>query len=186
MTEQPNPYAPPKHDGAAPTSGDASLEAIRREHINAETNVKTIGFLLYLGAGALVLGALSFAKLEPVGALVNLLLGGVFGLAGYWLRRLDRRGRLVYTAVAALVIAGGLFFGAGPDGANTLGALFWPILLLAVLWVQKASTVMTPHYRDVVIPATPHVKRKTSAATIVLIIILLSLMVGIVVFGTRS
>jgi hypothetical protein len=43
--------------------------------------------------------------------------------------------------------------------------------------------VMTPHYRDVVIPATPHVKRKTSVVLIVLLVVLVLVLIAVAVAG---
>jgi hypothetical protein len=181
-----NPYAPPKHDGPAAT-GDSALEAIRRAHINAETNVKTLGFLLYLGAASSIIGGLRSLEIDLVGALMSIGFGGAFGVAGYWLRRLDARGRNLYTAALVLsigrVMLSGDLMHAGMGVA--VGTLAWPILLLAIVWMEKAGTVMTPHYRDVVIPATPHVKRKTSVLVIVLGVILLGLLAVAIVGALR-
>jgi hypothetical protein len=184
---QPNPYAPPTYDGPAAT-GDSALEVHRRAHINAETNVKTIGLLLYLGAASSIIGGLRSLEIDLVGALMSIVLGGAFGLAGYWLRCLDARGRLVYTAALVINIGRNMLLGdlAGQGVGIAVAGLAWPILLLAIMWVEKASTVMTPYYRDVVIPATPHVKRTTSVVVIVLGVILLAVLTfGLVglVFG---
>jgi hypothetical protein len=162
MTHQ-NPYAPPKHDAPAAT-GDPELEAIRRKHINTETNVKTLGIPLCLGAVMLILGVVERAGADPIAALVSCALGGALVLGGYWLWRLDPRGRMVYTVLVALGFGTAMFRCAGDltpyQEGYEFGRTLWPIAMLAILWVEKASTVMTPHYRDVVIPATPHVKRK--------------------------
>lgn len=187
MDQNTNPYAPPKYDeapsGPRPSGVAATqLEAIRREHINAETNVKTLGFLLYLGAFGLILGGLAQLTNDPLVGALNLALGAALGVSGYWLRRFDRRGRLVYTIFVALAIVAA--FAAGkPAGsaAYQLGRLFWPLLFLAVLWSSKATTVMTPHYRDVVIPATPHVKRETSVVLIVLLVLLVLMVAAVIV-----
>ncbi len=188
MSDALNPYAPPKHDGPDVTSGDPALEAIRREHINAETNVKTIGFLLYLGTFSLIVGAVRILELHPVDALVSIGLGVAMGWGGYWLRRLETRGRMAYTIITAIGMVRALFDSAlAAAGAAIIAWSFiWPLILLAILWGKKASTVMSPHYRDVVIPATPHVKRQTSTAMIVLIILLLGVVVFFVALGMNS
>jgi hypothetical protein len=177
MSHELNPYAPPQHDGPAAT-GDSAGEAIRREHINAEANVKTVGSLLYLGAVASIVGGVTSMQADPINGWVTFILGGAMGMGGYWLHRLDARGRMAYTVVTLIGMGRGLFFGElSSVGAEVVLAAFaWPIVLLAIVWGQKASTVMTPHYRDVVIPATPHVKRKASVLVIVLGVILLALL----------
>jgi hypothetical protein len=187
MEPSANPYAPPKHDepfAVRPTDGSiAELEAIRRAHINAETNVKGLGVLIYIGAAAMILTALRIATVDAMIALLSLVFGGVLGLSAYWLRRLDRRGRLVYTIVVALGFVSMLFEIGSETFAGQLGRTLWSLLFLAMVWSRKASTVMTPHYRDVVIPATPHVKRKTSPVLIVLLVLLLLGLVVVIVAG---
>lgn len=188
MREEPNPYAPPKHDGPAATHGDSALEAIRREHINAETNVKTIGFLLYLGAFSTIAGSVRGLALDPVNALVSLAIGGALAWGGYQLRSLDSRGRSAYMVVTAVGFLQTLLLDelSGLPGSIVAWTFLWPLILLAILWGPKASTVMTPHYRDVVIPGTPHVQRKTSVLVIVLGVLLLGVFVAAVVVAIRS
>lgn len=182
-----NPYAPPKHDesnfSARPNDGStAHLEAIRREHLNAEANVKGLGILLYLGAAGLLMTGLVSLGLDVFGWL-SVALGVMLGLSGYWLRRFDRRGRLLYSIVVAIGVVAVLLGDAGPQELPIqLGRMFWALLFLAVIWSGKGSTVMTPHYRDVVIPATPHVKRKTSPVLVVLLgLLVLAIVVLIIV-----
>jgi hypothetical protein len=183
VSPEPNPYAPPKHDGPAST-GNSEFEAIRREHINAETNVKTIGALCYLGAASSIYNGMKTLEIDPVVGLISVVLGGAVAWGGYWLRRLDRRGRTAYTVVTALGMLSSLVFERDVI-KETPGALLiafaWPMILLAILWVEKASTVMTPHYRNVVIPATPHIQRKTSVIVIVLGVILILGLITIIV-----
>jgi hypothetical protein len=51
------------------------------------------------------------------------------------------------------------------------------VLMVALLWWGKASVVMAPHYREVVVPATPHIKYKTSPLVIVLGLLLLAVLI---------
>jgi hypothetical protein len=183
MSPAPNPYAPPKHDNTAPVvSGEAAVhEATRREHLNAETNVKTIGFLLYLGAAGCLLNGLPGLMLDVVGGVILVAMGVVLGGAGYWLRRLDPRGRTIYTGFAVLLIAWTLFTNID-NVAYHIGRMFWPALMVGLLWGRKAGVVMTPHYRDVVVPATPHVKYKSSLLVIVLGLILFGVLLSLVLW----
>src|SRR5690606_35769661 len=81
MSHAPNPYAPPKNDDAPPvvSAEVAAHEAIRREHINAETNVKTIGSLMYLGALGCLLNAVPTLTTEPLIAVTVLAVGVALG-----------------------------------------------------------------------------------------------------------
>jgi hypothetical protein len=189
MHDSINPYAPPKHDDSGPverpTDGaTAHYEAIRRAHINAETNIKTLGILLFIGAGGLAItGFATLVSTDVLYGMLSIILGGALGLSAYWLRRLDRRGRWIYSGLVALGVINVLMDASPAQFSFQLGRLFWPILFLAVIWANKASTVMTPHYRDVVIPATPHVKRKTSVVLIVLLVVLVLVLIAVAVAG---
>jgi hypothetical protein len=175
MSPASNPYAPPKHEHAAPvvTAEAAALEAFRREHLNAETNIKTIGFLLYLGALGAVSSSLSRLTTDPAGGLLLVAEAAALGWAGYWLRRLDPRGRTLYSVIAALLIVVTLAVSSDNSTGATLGSLFWVMVLVALLWWGKAGVVMSSHYREVVVPATPHIKYKTSPLVLVLGLLLI-------------
>lgn len=181
MSPAANPYAPPKHEYTAPVvSGEAAAhEATRREHLNAETNVKSIGFLLYLGAFFCLVTGLPQVTSDPVGGMVLVAEGAALGFAGYRLRRLDPTGRALYSVIAALQIV--LTLAMNDIEPYLLGRLFWPMLMVALLWGRKASVAMTPHYREVVVPATPHIKYKTSPLVIVLGLLLIGLLILAVV-----
>jgi hypothetical protein len=189
MDQSTNPYAPPKHDdveSAARPTGEvaARMEVIRREHLNAETNVKGLGFLLYLGAAGLIIGGLATVAGDALTGSLSFVVGAALILSGYWLRRLDRRGRLVYSIIATLGVVSMLLAGAGSEALSyQLGRMFWPLLFLAVIWSAKASTVMTPHYRDVVIPATPHIKYKVSPVLLVLLVLLIAVVIMVLAMG---
>jgi hypothetical protein len=177
MSPASNPYTPPKHEHAAPvvTAEVTALEAHRRAHLNAETNIKTVGFLLYLGAFACLARGLTSLTSDLVGGMILVATGSALGFAGYLLRRLDPRGRTLYTVIAAIQIVVALATNA--DNPGSLGQLLWVVLMVALLWWGKASAVMTAHYREVVVPATPHIKYKTSPLLIVLGVLLIAALI---------
>jgi hypothetical protein len=54
--------------------------------------------------------------------------------------------------------------------------LLWPLLALGlVVWSNKATTVMSAHYRDVVIPATPQVQHRVSPKFVFVMFLMLLL-----------
>jgi hypothetical protein len=178
MSPASNPYSPPKHEHAAPvvTAEVTALEAHRRGHLNAETNIKTIGFLLYIGAFACITTGLPRLTIDLVDGMILVATGSGLGFAGYLLRRLDPRGRTLYTVIAAIQIV--VVLATDTDNApGYLGQLFWVVLMVALLWWGKASVVMAPHYREVVVPATPHIKYKTSPLLVVLGVVLLGILI---------
>ncbi|MCA9706415.1 MAG: hypothetical protein KDK70_11245 [Myxococcales bacterium] len=155
------------------------LERARREHIHTETSVKTAGVLLYLAGAAAAIVALVSMKDGNVGLGVLQIAVGIGGMvAARWLLRLDARGRLLYSVIAVIVLGNLLYVNTA--GAYTsgrfLGRLLWPTAVLIALWTSKATFVMTQHYRDVVIPATPDVRRSLSKSFVVLVSIFVTLL----------
>jgi hypothetical protein len=183
MSPASNPYAPPQHEHGVPvvTAEVSALEAHRRVHLNAETNIKTIGFLLYIGAFACLTTGLPRLTIDLVSGMILVATGSGLGFAGYLLRRLDPRGRTLYSVIAAIQIVVVLATDTNNNVPGTLGQLFWVMLMVALLWWGKAGVVMTAHYREVVVPATPHIKYKTSPLVIVLGLLLLAVLILAVV-----
>lgn len=165
-----NPYAPPSNPYAPPsarlvadgTPDDA--EAIRRELLQHEARLRSIGLLYLLGGGFYLL----IAAFGVVGLLTSLVDGdtadlgfgligvaalGTFGAGFVWiglgLRRLHEKVRLATTILAVLGLLG-----------FPLGTLISAYILWA-LHGDKGKRVMTPEYRAVVV-ATPHIRYRTS------------------------
>jgi hypothetical protein len=180
--EDRNPYAPPEADVEDVPSGlHADAERIRREHINHETSVKSIGCLfllggialLMLGVGALAGGAPMDPELRGSGAAA--IMGAVFVVMA-----------LIYLATAvglqklqpwARVLAA-IFCGLSlinlPVG-TIIGAYCLYLLLGA-----KGSMVFSTPYKHV-ISVTPHVKYKHSPIVIGFLVLLVAvLVIGVV------
>lgn len=155
--------------------------AIRAAHFRTETSVKTIGALLwvYVVLGLAILGlALSMDApgLRPILLSVSLLTASAIG--GALLRKLDPRGRWIYTLLflVHLVLLGSnatelTQFVQGvscvrcsyfPTDAQALFVVLIPYVVhgvfLYILWSRKGRTVMGRHYRHTIIPATPHIR----------------------------
>lgn len=167
-----NPYAAPQSNVLPAASTE---ETVRREHIDTEATLKTVGVLHYLGAFVLVIAAASsFTRANPGLSGEDLLVGVVMfvfgiGLAitGYGLRRL--RG---WTRIPTI-----LFSCVGLLGFP-MGTLINAIILLRVAG-KKGGFVLTPEYQRI-IAATPHVKRKTSIVTLLLLAIFIIALIGII------
>jgi hypothetical protein len=156
--------------------------AIRAAHFRTETSVKTIGSLLwiYVGLGCLAMLGLALSMdglgLLPILLGVSLLTASAIG--GALLRKLDPRGRWIYTLLflvhlALLGIAAKeliltlqslsctrcSYF---PTDAQALSVVLIPYVVhgffLYVLWSREGRTVMGRHYRHTIIPATPHIR----------------------------
>lgn len=154
-----NPYAAPEADISAPSLVEpdlATAEVIRKKHINAEQNLRTLGFLLYLGGGLVFVGGvyeLLFAlsnhesPLAPrfmLYAATNLLLGVISVKTAGGLRKLKNSSRIWAIVLMILVI---------------ISPLAW--LALYCLMNKKGRFVCSPEYARI-IEQTPQVRYKTS------------------------
>ncbi|MDZ4405582.1 hypothetical protein [Prosthecobacter sp.] len=167
-----NPYAAPQSQVLQVTS---QAELDRRQHINTEATIKSVGTLYYLGAFVLILvgiAGLAGSRLDK--DVSPLLLGAILlavgvgqGVVAYGLNRLQSWARIPTVIFSCL----GLF-------AFPLGTLINAYILVKVLGKQ-GKFVMTPEYKEI-IAATPHVKRKTSVVTWVLLILLIIVLIGVI------
>ena len=164
-----NPYQTPAANVDAIDTGNiANAEAIRKEHLNHEASIRSIGMLYYLGAVGLLIAtaviAINTGPAAPQLSTVWLAFMAGMGVLYYWvaagLRALQPKVRGVAAAIAAL---GLLSF---PVGTLINGYILY--LLLSA----KGKMVFSAEYGDV-IAATPHLKYKTS--------IIIWLLLGIVV-----
>lgn len=186
--EGPNPYAAPVSDFAAdaPTN---EHEATRRRLIGTETNVRSLGALVIFGSVISAASGLGALSSSPVDGVVTLVVAAVALYAGLALRKLDPVGRMLWTIVAligVIRVAWTIATLSSQPGASSLAPallvqIFVIALFLALLWGRNGKDVFTEHYRRVVVPATPHVKYKTSVvAIVVLVIVVLGLIAAIV------
>jgi hypothetical protein len=186
--EGPNPYAAPVADFGAPApavSGDH--EATRQRLIKAETNIKSIGSLMLLGGVFILLSAIRALERSGIEAGIALVTAVLALFVGIKLRQLATIGRTMYTGLAGLAVLSEIVAFALAPGSSLVGVIVFRLgivaLFLSVLWNKNASEVFTDHYRTVVIPATPHVKYKTSTAAVVVLIILVALFVGLIAWA---
>lgn len=142
--------------------------AIRAAHFRTETSVKAIGTLLWV---YVVLGCLAMLRLAPpmdAPGLLQILLGVSLltanVISGALLRKLDPRGRWIYTLLFLVHLVPLGIHAIAPAGA--LAVVLIPYVahgvvhgvLLCILWSRKGRTVMGRHYRRTIIPATPHIR----------------------------
>jgi len=147
-----NPYQTPDViEIAASPAEDA--EAIRREHIKHEAQVKSIGGLYCLGAFFMLFGAAGvvtrYDQRSLIFSLLYVLLIVLQLILGVGLRRLKPWARIGGIALSAV----GLF--AFPTGTII------SLVVLLMLASKKSGVVFSKDYQAV-IAATPHVKYKTS------------------------
>jgi len=156
-----------------PLSGSVDHEAIRREHINHEASIKTLGALYLLGGIFMIPGGL-FMISEPTKDAGSAMGGGLLALGLLQLALgLGVRKFRPWSRWAATILA-------------TLGLLAFPIgtlinaLVLGYLLSKKGATVFSTDYQSV-IAATPHVKPKTSIVVwIVLGVFILIIVLGLI------
>lgn len=184
VAQDPNPFAGPSvEDVVAPPSPTTDAERIRREHLTAETNIRSIGLLYIIGGAFGTLGAVAavagfVASLfrddasDSDFALGILLLLFLMYPAILWAGIALRRFRTWARWVAVVLSVFGL-----------LGVPIGTIVAIGFLYVllnKKATYVFTPEYQAV-IAQTPHIKYKTSPiAWAVLGLIVLGLVAALV------
>jgi hypothetical protein len=146
-------------------------EQIRKEHINHEASVKSVGVLYFLGATVLLLAGIGLltASSRPSsaggGGLMAVLFLGLSGVqiwAGIGLRRLKPWAR----------IPSGILSGLGLLGFP-LGTLINGYILY-LLFSRKGATVFSDEYKRV-IEETPQIKYRTSIVVWIFLAIILAL-----------
>lgn len=171
QSQQPglNPYAAPSaspYAGYAPPGmSQSEAERIRRELINHEASIKSVGSLyllsaIFCGFGLLVVVGLVIASLsganegaETLGVTLGLsLLYVLLGAASYWigkgLRQLDVKVRTPTVVLSAIGLLGFPF--------GTLINAYIIYLLVG----EKGKRVFSPDYQEI-IRATPHIQYKS-------------------------
>ncbi|MCF7785717.1 MAG: hypothetical protein K9N47_06320 [Prosthecobacter sp.] len=170
-----NPYAAPQAQVLQTTSQD---ELVRKEHINTEATIKSVGILYYLGSFGLVLygvGSIGMSiSARSDASWVGILIGVVLlafgigqGIVAYGLRRLQNWARIPTIILSSIGLLG-----------FPIGTLI-NIYILVKVSGQQGKFIMTPEYQRI-IAATPHVKRKTSVVVWVILIALIILLIGII------
>ena len=170
-----NPYAAPQSQVIPQSSQD---EIIRREHINTEATIKSVGILYYLSAFGLVLYGLILTgaglSANREGSWMVLIIGVVLlalgigqGWVAYGLRKLSGWARIPTIILASI----GLL-------AFPVGTVINIYILIKVAGKQ-GQFVFTPEYQRI-IAATPLVKRKTSIVVWVLLLLFVVVLIGII------
>jgi hypothetical protein len=173
-----NPYQPPTamvddvSDGANPQA-----ESIRREHINHEASIKSVGMLYYLGtlgmgvAGLAILfstGALAAVRMgDAVVSVIMVAIAVAFFMVG---RGLSTLRPWVRIPAVLLSILGLLGF---PIGTLINGYIIWLILS------KKGRLVLSPEYAAIV-EATPQVKYRTSIVVWILLAAIVLFLIAII------
>ena len=178
VVEPPNKIAGEQPNEIA--SASTSPEFIRRTHISTETSVKAIGWLILLGGGV---GMFSlFANSAPTAGLQmlwGLAMSVVAIVAGILMVTLNAMGRLIYTGLVLVNLAQ-LAFNAHSvlatfehigdpqkylmvSALTMLFALAFPAWFLSILWSRKGRMVLSPRYRDEIVPLALGVRFRTRA-----------------------
>ena len=181
MISDDNPYAPPLTDFAGLMGSEMSeAERIRRQYLNHEASVKSIGSLYLIGAIALTVVSVPAILIRPPAALADLGgLGVTVGLialsflVGRGLRRLQRWTRV---PVVVLALIGLLGF--------PLGTVINAYILYLVV-SPKGTYVMSDEYRTI-IEQTPHVQYRSWGCLIVLLIVIVAMLAGALAFPFLS
>src|SRR4030042_1813804 len=157
-----NPVQPPNPAAAA--------EEIRRQHLNHEASVRSIGALYFFGAFFIILVGIGFFldRETPLGVRIAGVLIIGLGFFQFWI------GRGLRALKSWVRIPTGIFSGIGLIGFP-LGTIINAYILYLV-FCKEGKTVFSPEYRQV-IAATPHIKYKTSIISWIILVILIVIVV---------
>lgn len=162
------------------------VEALRREHLQHEVSVKSIGSLYLLGSALLMLAGIlglvgaAGADLSEPEAIANLVVSVIFillslfqGKVGLWLREVNPKARTPATILACIGLLG-----------FPIGTII-NIYVLYLLRSKKGAVVFSPAYQ-VAIAQTPHIKYKTPVLLWVFVGLLALLAIGAMVAAAMS
>jgi hypothetical protein len=172
-----NPYAPPKAqvEDVVPFAGEA--DAIRREHIQREAAIRSIGILYYLGGGGLVLAAIGFLAgfggKQLSGGLPVALFGVIFLVFGLGMIFVGRgiRSLRPWARITAIVLA--ILLLLRPPAGTLIN-----IYILYLLFSEKGRRIFESDYPEIV-AATPDVKSRTSIVVWVFLGILVLVLLAV-------
>lgn len=160
-----NPYAPPQAEIATPPPLASEAVHLRKEHLNTEATIKSVGSLCWLIAFFLIVNGVRYTTLGEASTGLPLLLIGAFAAAmAYGLRRLLR-----WTRIPILILAIPLLI------AVPVGTLV-SIMILVNVGSKKGSFIMTPAYRQI-IAQTPEIKYKSSSTPVLVLLALIGILV---------
>lgn len=146
-------------------------DELRADHLRHETALRMVGTLYYVGAALLVAGAVALAikggGSRTICGLAMLAAG--FGAAGYLLRKLDFRARILGSFMALAGLA------ALPIGTVLNG------YVLYLLHSKRGRTVLAPGYHDVV-ARTPQFQSRAAYPALAMSVIL----TGVTVYNVIS
>jgi hypothetical protein len=140
--------------------------ALRKQYLNHEASIRSLGTLYYLGAAfGLIGGVVALLGVRGQPPAFRLILGPIMILLsvlywkiGGWLRDLDVRGRVPATILACIGLLG-----------FPIGTLI-SAYILYILNSKKAAVVFSDEY-FLIVEATPEIKYKTSWLVIVLVVL---------------
>jgi hypothetical protein len=173
MDDRPNPFAAPQTDISPVTIADEATpdaERIRRQYLNHETSIKSIGVLFYLNTiGSIITAILWFERGSVIIASLLAVQAPLLALTGYYLRKLQPWSRIPTGIFAVLAL---IYF---PIGTMVGGYILW------LVFGRKGQKVFSPEYARV-IAQTPHIRYRTSK----IVIFFALLLAAVVLLGLFS
>ena len=141
---------------------DATLRELRRKHRGVERAVRILGALVFFQGLVAAMAALAVAlEADVVEFAVTAARAAALIYGGLALYRLQPAGRLWCTVLLGLgfaaqtlpLLAQAAEEGLSPQTGGSLAGLLVGLALVAGLWSPKVTVVLSPLYREVVLPA---------------------------------
>jgi hypothetical protein len=163
-----NPYAAPTQSSTVLDFANENSEAVRRQYLNHEMSIKSVGALYFIGSILLIsIGVSSLASESPVGLILIVLAIGQF-CVGIELRKLRKVAKIPVGILSGIGLLG------FPLGTIING------YILYLVFSEKGNFVFSDEYQQI-IAETPYVKKKTSPIVVAFLIILVALLLFILV-----
>ncbi|MFN0125887.1 MAG: hypothetical protein ACKV19_04280 [Verrucomicrobiales bacterium] len=172
-----NPYQPPSAGIPLPSTRVAGqAEAIRKEHLTTETNIRGIGCLWMLSLPLAVAVVFTMYVEGSTSGGMELVFGGLVtllmltqGVVGIMLRNLNPAARIPAIVLACIGLIG-----------FPIGTLISVLILLA-LCRARGKRVLSPGYNEIR-AATRHIKYKTPVWIWIFLIIIILAVLGAIAF----
>ncbi len=184
ITKEQDPYTPPTANLTNLDDDVVQATAIRKEHINRETEIKSVGGIYYLVGILAIPGSLAgMVSMFGEGGRVNTLVFGYMILS-------------LFIGVAVIFIGHGLralrSWVKVPTGIlSAIGLLAFPFgrlingYILYLIFSKKGKMVFSEEYKEAILK-TPDVAYKTSIIVWIFLALLLGFIVLAIISGTPS
>jgi len=183
-----NPYATPQSPLDAKPPEDTKEESIRREHVNHEASIQSIGDIyciagaitIIVGVGMLVNQLTRFDPYYLFWGILDLFLGAFQIKVGIGVRRFQTWSRIPACMYGVFYFV--LLLTVNLPLALVIG-LSLSTYVIAMIYGERGQTVFSDYYKQIIID-TPHIKCRTSILAWIMLVLIVGFFVFLAVMAT--